>query len=143
MPIAVTRFAHIRLTVTEIARSRAFYDAVFGFAVAFTAPGEDADQKTKDQLAFLYGGVIYSFAGGLLGLRPVAPDADTFSEDRTGLDHLSFQVESRDQLDKAITILDSLSAPHGEIKDIGSGFILEFRDPDNIALELYLAPSRG
>lgn len=136
MTIAVKDFAHVRLTVTDIDRSRAFYDAVFGFDVAFEAPGADADQATKDELAFLFGGVIYSFGGGLLGLRPVAAKADRHDEDRVGLDHLSFAV-SRTDLDNAIAVLDGLGIAHGDIKDIGAGCILEFRDPDNVALELF------
>ena len=35
------------------------------------------------------------------------------------------------------TAVDEHGVPHGGIKDIGSGWILEFRDPDNIALEVY------
>jgi glyoxylase I family protein len=38
MPIPVTDIAHLRLTVTDIARSRAFYDAVFGLPVLYEAP---------------------------------------------------------------------------------------------------------
>ena len=136
MPIPVTDFAHVRLTVTDIARSRAFYDEVFGFDVAFEAPPEDADPETKEQLAFLFGGVIYQFAGGLLGLRPVAPSHDRYDEDRVGLDHLSLAVASRDDLDAAAATLDRLGVAHEGVKDIGAGFILEFRDPDHIALEL-------
>lgn len=142
MPIKVTDYAHLRLTVTDIDRSRAFYDAVFGFDAAYEAPPEDADQATKDQLAFLYGGVIYHFPGGLLGLRPVASPPDRYDEDRVGLDHLCFTVASRDDLQEAVDILDRLQVPHGEIKDLGSGYILEFRDPDNIALELH-APAQA
>lgn len=137
MPVAAASFAHVRLTVTDIARSRAFYDAVFGFDVAFEGPGEDADQEVKDQLGFLYGGVIYSFGGGLLGLRPVAPGGDRHDEDRVGLDHLSFAVAAHSDLDDAVGVLDDLGVAHEEIKDIGAGHILEFRDPDNVALELF------
>jgi glyoxylase I family protein len=136
MPVPVTDYAHVRLTVTDIARSRAFYDDVFGFDVAFEAPPEDADDETKEQLAFLFGGVIYQFPGGLLGLRPVAPAADRHDEDRVGLDHLSFAVASRADLDDAVATLDRLGVAHEGVKDIGAGFILEFRDPDHIALEL-------
>ena len=46
---------------------------MFGFDVAFEAPPADADAETKEAMAFLFGGVIYTFGGGLLGLRPVAP----------------------------------------------------------------------
>ena len=95
MPVPVFDYAHLRLTVTDIARSRAFYDSVFGFTVAFEAPPEDADQETKDRLAFVFGGVVYTFGGGVLGLRPVASGDDRFDEDRVGLDHLSFAVASR------------------------------------------------
>lgn len=35
-----------RLTATDIARSRTFYEQVFGFAVAYVAPAEDADRAT-------------------------------------------------------------------------------------------------
>ena len=49
-------FSHVRLTVTDIARSRAFYEQVFGFPVAYEAPPEEADQATKDALGFLFAG---------------------------------------------------------------------------------------
>ncbi|RFA11019.1 glyoxalase [Subtercola boreus] len=136
MPVAAIDFAHLRLTVTDIARSRAFYDAVFGFDVLVEAPPADADAETKEKLAFVFGGVIYQFGGGVLGLRPVAPAHDVYDEDRVGLDHLSFAVAERSDLDDAVELLDGLGVKHEGVKDIGSGFILEFRDPDNIALEL-------
>jgi pimeloyl-ACP methyl ester carboxylesterase len=57
--------------------------------------------------------------------RPIGPEAytaDQFSED-------------------AVAVLDANTVPHGEVKDIGAGWILEFRDPDGIALELFAAKS--
>jgi glyoxylase I family protein len=86
-------------------------------------------------MSFLFGGVIYQLGDSLLGLRPAGEDA--FSEDRTGLDHLSFRVDSRSDLVTAVDLLDERGVAHDGIKDIGAGYILEFRDPDNIALELY------
>lgn len=137
MPVNTTDYAHVRLTVTDIARSRAFYEAVFGFDVALEAPPADADPATQEQLAFLFGGVVYSFGGGLLGLRPVAPGTDRFDEDRTGLDHVSFAVGSLADLEEAVRVLDGLGVAHEDVKDIGTGSILEFRDPDGVALELF------
>lgn len=136
MPIPAVDYAHIRLTVRDIAVSRAFYDSVFGFDVAFEAPPADAPEEQKEQLAFLFGGVIYQFPGGLLGLRPVADAGDRFDEDRIGLDHLSFAVADLDALKAAAAALDELGIAHGPIKDGGGVSILEFRDPDNIALEI-------
>jgi glyoxylase I family protein len=134
VPIPTSSYAHVRLTVTDIERSRAFYDDVFGLPVAYELPA-DADAKTREQLWFLFGGVIYKLGNSLLGLRPVG--ADEFAEDRTGLDHVSFGVQARSDLDDAATMLDERGVTHGGVKDIGAGYILEFRDPDNIALELF------
>ena len=137
MPIAPLAYAHVRLTVTDIDRSRAFYDQVLGLPVVYEI-SPDADEATRQQLAFLYGGVIYQLGDSLLGLRPVG--TDTFNEDRVGLDHVSFTVGSVADLESAAALLDDLGVSHGGVKDIGPASILEFRDPDNIALEL-LAPN--
>ena len=138
MPVpAPAGYSHVRVTVTDIARSRAFYESVFGFDVAYEAPPADADAATQEALGFLYGGVIYSFgAGNLLGLRPVAAGDDAFDEDRVGLDHLAFGLSSTADLEAAVAVLDEVGAPHSGIKDLGAISILEFRDPDGIALEL-------
>ncbi len=134
MTIPTSSFAHVRLTVTDINRSRAFYDDVFGLPVAFEMPA-DADAETREQLAFLFGGVIYQLGDSLLGLRPVSDDR--FDEGRTGLDHVSFAVAARSDLDDSVAVLDRLGVQHEGVKDIGAGYILEFRDPDNVALELF------
>jgi glyoxylase I family protein len=133
MSINTSAIAHVRLTVTDFARSRKFYDDVFGWPVAIAVP-DDADDATREQLSFLFGGCIYNIGHNLLGLRPVGNDG--FDEDRTGLDHVAFRVDSRDDLDSAAAHLDDLGIEHGPVKDIGPAYILEFRDPDNIALEL-------
>ncbi len=133
MGLTSTSIAHVRLTVTDIERSRAFYESVFGWPVLFEVP-ENADEATRSQLGFLFGGVIYDLGGTLLGLRPVA--TDRFDENRVGLDHLAFRVGSKDELDSAAAHFDDIGVAHEPVKDIGPSYILEFRDPDNIALEL-------
>jgi glyoxylase I family protein len=133
MAIPTSSIAHVRLTVTDIERSRKFYESVFGWPVLLEHP-EDADEATREALGFLFGGVIYLVGTCLIGLRPVA--SDSFHEDRCGLDHIAFSVASRAELDDAAAHLDQLGITHEPVKDIGPSYILEFRDPDNIALEL-------
>ncbi|CQD19092.1 glyoxalase/bleomycin resistance protein/dioxygenase [Mycobacterium lentiflavum] len=133
MTLASTSIAHVRLTVTDIERSRRFYESVFGWPVLLELP-ENVDEATRNQFSFLYGGVIYDLGGTLLGLRPVA--SDRFHEDRCGLDHIAFRLASLDELDSAAAHLDEVGVEHEPVKDIGPSYILEFRDPDNIALEL-------
>jgi glyoxylase I family protein len=132
-PITTTSIAHVRLTVADIARSRQFYERVFGWRVAVEMP-DDADDATREQLGFLFGGVIYHIGDSLVGLRPVA--TDSFDDDRAGLDHLAFRIAGKDELDNTARHLDELGIAHEPVKDIGVAYILEFRDPDNIALEL-------
>ncbi len=105
MAINTSSIAHVRLTVTDIERSRQFYESVFGWRVLIEAP-ESADAATREALSFLFGGVIYDLGGTLIGLRPVA--ADRFHEDRCGLDHLAFRIASKDELDAAAAHLDEL-----------------------------------
>jgi glyoxylase I family protein len=128
-----TSIAHVRLTVTDIERSRQFYESVFGWPVLLEVP-ENADEVTRSRLDFLFGGVVYDLGGTLLGLRPVA--TDRFDEDRVGLDHIAFRMGTKAELDAAAAHLDEVGVQHESIKDIGPSYILEFRDPDNIALEL-------
>jgi glyoxylase I family protein len=133
MGITANSIAHVRLTVSDIERSRQFYESVFGWPVLLEVP-ENADAATRNQLAFLFGGVIYDMGGALIALRPVA--TDRFHEDRCGLDHIAFRTVSKAELDSAAMHLDGLGIDHEPVKDVGPSYILEFRDPDNIALEL-------
>ncbi|MGB3485938.1 MAG: VOC family protein [Mycobacterium sp.] len=133
MSITTTSIAHLRLTVTDIERSRQFYESVFGWPVLLELP-DGADDTTRARFGFLFGGVIYDLGHLLIGLRPVADDR--FDEDRAGLDHLAFKLDSLAEIEAAAAHLDDLGIAHGSVKDIGPAYILEFRDPDNIALEL-------
>jgi glyoxylase I family protein len=128
---------HLRLTVTDIERSRAFYTGLLGFDVAVESPPA-GDSSAEDAYKILFGGIVMVRGSLLMGLRPVAPAGDRFDDDRVGLDHLSFDVPSRADLDQAVTLLDENGVPHGEITALPSFgiYVLPFRDPDNIQLEL-------
>ncbi|MDP9315577.1 MAG: VOC family protein [Chloroflexota bacterium] len=125
-PIRTGAVHHLRLTVTDVTRAREFYTSVLGF----------------QEIAPLPSGVLLGNGTVLLGLGP-APEQpitnDRFDENRVGLDHLSFTVNSRDELDAAERLLNQRGIPNGGVKDLGQAFglyILAFRDPDNIQLEL-------
>jgi glyoxylase I family protein len=136
-PIAISGIHHLRLTVTDVTRSRAFYTTLLGFDVAAQMP-PPSDPSYDAVNAILFGGVVLMKGTLLLGLRPVAPRGDRFDEDRVGLDHLSFSVGSRDALEEAVRLLDEHGIAHGQITDLPSFgiYVLEFRDPDNVQLEL-------
>jgi catechol 2,3-dioxygenase-like lactoylglutathione lyase family enzyme len=128
---------HLRLTCTDVARSKDFYTGLLGFEVAADSPPA-GDPGAEEAYPVLWGGCVLVRGELLLGLRPVAPDSDRFDEDRVGLDHLSFNVATRAELDDAVALFDSRGISHGEIKTL-AGFdicVLPFRDPDNIQVEL-------
>lgn len=127
----------MRLTVTDIARSREFYTELLGFQVAVESP-PPGDPAADAMYPVLWGGIVMSLGDMLLGLRPVAPASDRFDENRVGLDHLSFGVPGRADLERAAQLFDERGVPHGEIRRLeGFGIdILPFRDPDNVQLEL-------
>ena len=135
--IATGGIHHLRLTVTDVERSREFYRNLLGFDVAVDSPPAD-DPSAEAVYEVLWGGCVMVRGSLLMGLRPVAPQGDRFDENRVGLDHLSFSVGSRDELEQAVRLFDERGVPHGEIKTLeGFGiYVLPFRDPDNIQVEL-------
>lgn len=139
--ITSSGFAHVRLTVTDIAKSKAFYDKVFGWPIAIDSSDSVDEPGVRESPEKFYGGTIYQTPqGALFGLRPVGTAA--FDSERTGLDHVSFAVESGDDLAAAAKALDEAGIPHGEIIDLGgAGRILSFQDPDDINVELTAPPA--
>lgn len=81
--------------------------------------------------------------GTLLGLHQhaEAENVEPATELRPGLDHVAFSCPDRAALERWSGRLDQLDIPHGPIVDAPYGSGLSFRDPDNIALEFFAAPS--
>jgi glyoxylase I family protein len=126
--IATKAIHHLTLTVTNVERAQKFYTGLLGF-----------------QVITEFGPKLLLGNGNLVLVLAPAPDPskaisnDRFDENRVGLDHVSFSVGSRDDLEAAVRLFDEHGVSHGEIKDLGSGlglYVLAFRDPDNIQLEL-------
>jgi catechol 2,3-dioxygenase-like lactoylglutathione lyase family enzyme len=135
--VAVGPLHHLRLTVTDIERSRQFYTSMLGFQVAVESP-PPGDPSEAEAFRILFGGVVMVRGDLLMGLRPMASHGDRFDPDRVGLDHLSFSVASRDDLEQAVRLFDEQSVPHGTITRLSSFGIdvLPFEDPDGVQLEL-------
>lgn len=130
-------FAHVRLTVTDIARSKAFYDRVFGWPTAVDASQHVDEPGVRESAEQFYGGVVYQTPQGtLFGLRPVG--STSFESATTGLDHVSFAVGSRADLISAAAALTDADIEHGEVTDLSDAgmAILSFQDPDDINIEL-------
>jgi catechol 2,3-dioxygenase-like lactoylglutathione lyase family enzyme len=122
---------HVALTVSDLNRSVPWYRALFG-----TEPVIDEDtDPDMHHTVFLVGGTLV----GLHQHATPAPE-EQFSEFRVGLDHVSFGVTDRGELETWALRLDELGIDHGSIKDATYGSGVSFRDPDGIALEFFAPP---
>jgi glyoxylase I family protein len=125
--------AHVALTVRDLMVSTPWYEALFD---AEPVIDEDTDPDLHH--------TVYMIGNHtLIGLHQHGRPAPVgqFSEFRVGLDHVSFGVERREELEKWVSRLDELGIAHGEIKDAAYGSGLSFRDPDGIALEFFAPPA--
>jgi lactoylglutathione lyase len=124
-----TQAGHIGLNVSDLERSTQFYQQVFGFELL----GES--RKAGQQFAFLA-------QDGRLVLTLWQQSEGRFATDQPGLHHLSFQVDTIDEVRAVEDRLRTLGAPllydgivpHSEGAASGGVF---FIDPDGIRLEIY------
>ncbi len=140
--LPVGQIHHLRLSVTDVERSKAFYTEVLGFQVAVDGPPPPDDEHHDAIVDSLQGGVILQHGEMFIGLRPVDADRataeDRFDPFRVGLDHLSFSVPTPADLEAAVQLLDERGVEHGPIRQLvplGLSFVAFF-DPDGIALEV-------
>lgn len=131
----ISAIQHIGLTVTDVERSEAWYGRVLGMHRIFTEPHHGGNGQG-------YAVVLGAPALGLnIGLDH-HPDGHgrRFDPCVTGLDHVCFSVASRTELDNWTAHLERCGVLHSGVTEFEMGgmhfAVLNFRDPDDIALEL-------
>jgi glyoxylase I family protein len=128
-----TGFSHVALTVTELERSKQWYADVLGWQPLI----EGVDERG---IRFAFGVLAGGEVG--VGLRQ-HPDGDSasFSAQHTGLDHISFAVESRADLEAWEHHFGSMEITFSPIVNAPYGAVLSFKDPDDVALEAFAPPA--
>ena len=119
---------HVALSVSDRDASAAWYGAVLGMVELFR---EDAPARRAAVLRFRGGG----YSVGLV--EHVDSGAGNFDPAVTGLDHLAFTVDSQQELGDWARHLTQSGVEHSGPIEIPPGEILNFRDPDGIALSLF------
>jgi glyoxylase I family protein len=128
-------YHHLTLNVQDVEKSERWYCDVLGFTrlAAYTT---DAFERVI---------LRHPDNGVTLGLnRHRTPEAaEPFDERRAGLDHLALQAADRDALDEWIARFDAFDVPHSEAKPaaVPGSFLVVFRDPDGIQLEVFSPPA--
>jgi catechol 2,3-dioxygenase-like lactoylglutathione lyase family enzyme len=124
---------HVSLTVSDLDTSARWYVDVLGLVEQFR---EDAPARKAAVLRFANG----AYAVGLV--QHVGSPRASFDATITGLDHLAFAVSSRQDLHDWAARLADAGVEHSDPIEIPPGEILNFRDPDGIALALFWDRSR-
>jgi glyoxylase I family protein len=131
----LTGIHHFSATVTDVEASAVWYQRLFGLArLPVTFPHYEREDTGYAVL------LIDQRSGVVIGLHANRDnERESFDECRTGLDHVSFGVASRDELTAWAARLDEIGIEHTGIRDEREPFpysTVVFRDPDNIQLEL-------
>ena len=119
----VSGFSHVALTVSDMTTSREFYEGALGLTVLDSSDTYCALSVGGDTVTAL---ILTSHDGGT---------SEPFSELRPSLDHVSLAVPDAASLDDWQARLAERGVP-ADRRRSEWGHHLNFRDPDNIAVEL-------
>jgi catechol 2,3-dioxygenase-like lactoylglutathione lyase family enzyme len=131
----ITGISHIDLTVTDLDRSEEWYSELLGMKRVLDGRNDAQHFESRylrhPDTMLILGLVHHDGANG-----------STFDEHRVGLDHLSFNVPSRADLDAWQARLAERAIEHAPIAEAEMWDVLVVRDPDNIQLEFfYMKPA--
>lgn len=121
-------YDHLSLSVSDAARSAAWYVEVLGFVEVRRAVGHGFERII----------LIHPDSNTALGLtcHQSGEGRDEFSEHRVGMDHVAFAAEGHEELAVWRRRFEELGVVHSDIKETPTGSLVTFRDPDNIQLEI-------
>ena len=125
--------AHLSLSVRDLDVSKDWYERVLGLAVLVPPFENDHYRET----------ILTTGSVGLCLQQHFDNAGDEFSEHRTGLDHLSFRIDTQDEYDAWLKHLAEQDVPFWEEDGGNFGPMVVFRDPDNVQLELHLVGALG
>lgn len=118
----ITGIDHIELTVKDLEVSKRFYEKLPGFKVV------------ASYLHF----IMFSCSNFKLGITDHKKQtiSEKFNEKIIGMDHVSFRLSKKEDLNEAVVFFEKENIKHGDIRQLSNdAYVLAFRDPDNIQLE--------
>jgi catechol 2,3-dioxygenase-like lactoylglutathione lyase family enzyme len=118
---------HVKIPVSNLARSRAWYEQVFGFDIEVEFTDED------DGVVRGVAGTIPGLGGTRFALRENADTAQRLA----GFDPIAFAVPDRAAIDQWVAHIEAEGIQHSPLSRATMGWIVSFRDPDGLELRLY------
>ncbi|MEP6560266.1 MAG: VOC family protein [Nakamurella sp.] len=117
---------HVKIPVTDLVRSAAWYQRVLGFRVAMRFPDQN--------------GVVQGVVGEIDGLGPAVLALRQNPEVAaaiSGFDPVTFAVATQADMEAWAEHLDGLDITHSPVFEASDGWMMVFTDPDGIELQLY------
>jgi len=129
---SITGRMEVNLTVRDPVRSAAWYAELLGMRQLYEFVSPD-DRMHYISLVEPKSELVLCVVGH------AANPGEPFREVVTGLDHLEFLVDSREELYEWAHRLDDLGIAHSGVKEPSytDNAMLTFRDPDEIQLEFF------
>ena len=124
----VAAINHVGLTVKDIDLSKRWYSDLLGFTIASEMAQDGYKLAILERADSPFSIGLFEFADN---------PGDQFDPHRSGMNHLAFTVTTRPELDDWLERLRELNVDNSGIHESINGWILTFKDPDNIALEVY------
>jgi len=124
----MTGVHHVSVTVTDLERSVPWYEEVLGLSRLM----EDTHPDGTGYFVLLGNPTLTVLVG--LHVHP-SNAGESFSEARTGLDHVGFAVSDHAELETWERRLVELDVPHSPVDDQPGYSVVVFRDPDDVQLE--------
>lgn len=122
--------SHLSLSVSDRDASVRWYRDVLDFHVVVA----DMDtEEWKRSICMHASGVMLSLTQHII--------STPFDHRNAGIDHISFAVSKRSELDEWEQWLSERRVKRSPISETDLGSALSFRDPDDIPLEFYCLPS--
>ena len=125
-------YHHLSLSVTDLAKSAEWYRDVLGLEIDAAIEGAGF---RRTRLRAPGSGVTLALTSH------DQQSGEPFSERRAGMDHVAFQVGGIAELQELRSRFEKLGVDHSDLKEAASGgAMITLRDPDNIQLEVVVAP---
>jgi catechol 2,3-dioxygenase-like lactoylglutathione lyase family enzyme len=121
---------HVALTVTDIEKSIAWYQDLFGFVELIREEHHGGNGG--------YGVVLGPEDWSMFVVLNQHPTnaGESFDPVRTGLDHVGFTVPDKAGIDEWVAKLEEKGVTFSPVTEHGWGWSLNFRDPDDVQLQL-------
>ena len=124
---------HVKFPVTDLARSRGWYERVFGLRPVL---------EFRDDHDGVVRGIAYDIPGvpGVWVALRENPDA---ARGIAGFDPVSFAIADRAAAEAWVARLDELGVEHSPVIDATIGWLVVFHDPDGTEIHLYTMEPHG